>query len=70
VSAFGKSAGSAAVAVGKSIRWAWHIGPAIAGMAAVSAGAGGIVQSFAHAGGVYVALAVGGLFAIAIDLKG
>jgi hypothetical protein len=70
VSAFRKSAVSGWVATGHAIRWAWHVGPAVAGMGAVSAGAGGIVQSFAHAGGVFVGLVVAGLFAIAIDLKG
>jgi len=70
VSAFRKSFGGAVVATGGAIRWAWHVGPAVAGMAAVSVAAGGIVQSFAHAGGVYVGLAVAGLFLIAIDLKG
>jgi hypothetical protein len=70
VSAFRKSGAAAFVATGSAIRWAWHVGPAVVGMCAVSAGTGGIVQSFAHAGGVYVGLAVAGLFAIAIDLKG
>lgn len=70
LSAFGKSLGAVAAAGGSVIRWGWHIGPAILGMAAVSVGTGGIVQSFAHAGGVFVGLVVGGAFAIAIDLKG
>jgi hypothetical protein len=70
LSAFRKSAASGAAAVGKAIRWGWHIGPAVAGMAGVSVGTGGIVQVFAGAGGVWAALVMGGLFAIAIDLKG
>ena len=70
MSAFGKSFGAAAVTAGQGIRWAWHVGPAVAGMAAVSAGVGGIVQTFAGGGGVFVGLVVAGLFAIAIDLKG
>lgn len=69
-SAFRKSGAAAFVATGSAIRWAWHVGPAVAGMAAVSVAAGGLVQTFAHAGGVYVGLAVAGVFAIAIDLKG
>ena len=70
LSAFRKSAVSGVVAAGNAIRWTWKIGPAVAGMAAVSVGVGGIVQSFAHAGGLYVGLVVAGAFAIAIDLKG
>jgi hypothetical protein len=69
-SAFRKSATSGVVAVGSAIRWGWHVGPAVAGMAAVSAGVGGIVQTFAGAGGIWVGLVTGGVFAIAIDLKG
>jgi hypothetical protein len=68
--AFRKSAGRAAAAAGGAVRWGWHVGPAVFGMAAVSVGVGGIVQVFAGAGGVFVGLVVGGLFAIAIDLKG
>ena len=70
LSVFRKSAVSGVVAVGSAIRWGWHVGPAVAGMAAVSAGTGGIVQSFAGQGGLYVGLVVAGVFAIAIDLKG
>lgn len=70
MSAFRKSAVSGVVAAGRVIRWGWHIGPAVAGMAAVSAGVGGIVQVFAGKGGLPVGLVVAGLFAIAIDLKG
>lgn len=70
MSAFRKSAVSGVVAAGKAIRWGWHIGPAVAGMGAVSTGVGGIVQTFAGGGGVFVGLVVGGVFAIAIDLKG
>lgn len=69
-SAFRKSAASGVVAVGSAIRWGWNIGPAVAGMAAVSAGIGGVVQTFAGAGGIWVGVLVGGVFAIAIDLKG
>lgn len=70
MSAFGKSAAAAAAGVGKAVRWGWNIGPAVAGMAAVSVGAGGIVQAFAGTGGVWVGLVVAGVFGIAIDLKG
>lgn len=70
LSAFRKSAVSGAVAAGKAIRWGWHIGPAVCGMGAVSAGIGGLVQTFAGAGGVWCGLVVAGVFAIAIDLKG
>ena len=70
MSAFRKSAADAADAAGKAIRWGWHIGPAVSGMAAVSVGVGGMVQSFAGRGGLFVGLAVAGVFAIAIDLKG
>lgn len=70
MSAFRKSAVSGVVAAGKAIRWGWHIGPAVSGMAAVSAGVGGVVQTFAGAGGVWVGLVAAGVFAIAIDLKG
>lgn len=70
MSAFRKSLGGAYVATGSAIRWAWHVGPAVVGAAAVSAGAGGIVQSFAHAGGAFVGLALAGLFLIALDLNG
>lgn len=70
MSVFGKSAASAAGAAGKAVRWGWHVGPAVAGMGAVSAAAGGIVQTFAGAGGVWCGLFIAGVFAIAIDLKG
>jgi hypothetical protein len=70
VSAFRKSAGTGAAAVGQAVLWGWKIGPALAGMAAVSVGVGGIVQVFAGKGGLPVGLVVAGLFAIAIDLKG
>jgi hypothetical protein len=70
VSAFRRSAGTGAVAVGKAVLWGWKIGPALAGMTAVSVGVGGIVQVFAGKGGLAVGLVVAGLFAIAIDLKG
>jgi hypothetical protein len=36
----------------------------------VSAGIGGVVQTFAGAGGLWAGLLVAGVFAIAIDLKG
>jgi hypothetical protein len=39
-------------------------------MAAVSSGVGGVVQTFAGAGGLWAGLVVAGVFAIAIDLKG
>lgn len=68
--AFRKSAARGAAAAGSAIRWGWHVGPAVFGMAAVSVGVGGIVQTFAGAGGVFVGLVTGGVFAIAIDLKG
>jgi hypothetical protein len=70
VSVLGRSFGAGAAVAGMAIRWGWHVGPAVAGMAAVSAGVGGIVQTFAHAGGVFVGLVVGGAFCLAIDLKG
>ena len=70
MSAFRKSAVKGVVAAGSGIRWAWHVGPAVFGMAGVSVGVGGIVQTFAGAGGLFVGLVVGGVFAIAIDLKG
>ena len=70
MSAFGKSAGSAAAAAGKAVRWGWHVGPAVAGMGAVSAGVGGLVQVFAGAGGLWAGVLMAGVFAIAIDLKG
>ena len=70
MSAFRRSAGTGAVAVGKAVLWGWKIGPAVAGMAAVSVGVGGIVQVFAGKGGVWCGLFVAGCFAIAIDLKG
>jgi hypothetical protein len=70
VSAFRRSAGTGAVAVGKAVLWGWKIGPAVAGMAAVSVGVGGMVQVFAGKGGVWCGLFVAGCFAIAIDLKG
>lgn len=70
MSGFRKSATATAGAVGSAIRWGWHIGPAVAGMAAVSVGVGGIVQSFAGQAGLFVGLVVAGVFAIAIDLKG
>jgi hypothetical protein len=70
VSAFRKSAASAAGAAGKAVRWGWHVGPAVAGMCAVPAGIGGLVQTFAGAGGLWAGLLVAGVFAIAIDLKG
>lgn len=70
MSVFRKSAVTGVVAVGSAIRWGWHVGPAVVGMAAVSVGVGGIVQSFAHTGGLYVGLVVAGVFAVAIDLKG
>lgn len=59
-----------ATVAGLAVRLGWKVGPAVCGMAAVSAGVGGIVQTFAGAGGVFVGLVVGGLFAIAIDMKG
>jgi hypothetical protein len=68
--AFRKSAGNLAGAAGKAVRWGWKVGPAVAGMGAVSAGIGGTVQTFAGAGGVWAGLIVAGLFGIAIDLKG
>jgi hypothetical protein len=70
VSAFRKSFGGAADAAGKAVLWGWRIGPAVAGMGAVSAGIGGIVQTFAGGGGVWAGLVVAGVFGIAIDLKG
>ena len=70
MSAFKESAKTGADAVGSAIRWGWAVGPAVVGMAAVSVGVGGIVQSFAHTAGLYVGLVVAGAFAIAIDLKG
>ena len=70
MSAFRRSAGTGAVAVGKAVLWGWKIGPAVAGMAAVSVGIGGMVQTFAGKGGVFTGFLVGGLFAIAIDLRG
>jgi hypothetical protein len=70
VSAFRKSFASAADTAGQAVLWGWKIGPALAGMAAVSVGIGGIVQVFAGKGGLFTGLLVGGLFAIAIDLKG
>lgn len=70
MSAFRKSASATAAAVGSVVRWGWHVGPAVVGMAAVSVGVGGIVQVFAGKGGLPVGLVVAGLFAIAIDLKG
>lgn len=70
MSAFRRSAVKGVVAAGCGIRWAWHVGPAVAGMGAVSAGVGGLVQVFAGRGGLFTGLVVGGLFAIAIDLKG
>lgn len=70
LSAFRKSAAGAAVAAGQAIRWGWHVGPAVAGMGAVSAGIGGLVQVFAGAGGLWAGLVMAGVFAIAIDLKG
>ena len=70
MSAFRKPAGNAVVAVGKAIRWCWHIGPAVSGMASVSVGVGGIVQVFAGQGGLWAGLFVAGCFALAIDLRG
>lgn len=70
VSAFRKSAVALAGSAGKAVKWGWHIGPAAFGMAAVSVGAGGVVQAFAGRGGVYCGLIVAGVFGIAIDLKG
>lgn len=70
MSVFRKSAVKGVVAAGSAIRWGWHVGPAVFGMAGVSVGVGGIVQTFAGGGGVFVGLVVGGVFAIAIDLKG
>lgn len=70
MSAFRGSAAAAAGAAGKAILWGWKIGPAVAGMAAVSAGIGGVVQTFAGGGGVWAGLIVAGVFGIAIDLKG
>jgi len=61
---------SAAAAAGKAVLWGWKIGPAVAGMAAVSAGIGGIVQTFAGAGGLWAGILVAGVFGIVIDLKG
>lgn len=70
MSGFRRSAARGAAAAGSVVRWGWHIGPAVFGMAGVSVGTGGIVQVFAGRGGLFVGLVVGGLFAIAIDLKG
>ena len=59
-----------AAAAGTAVRWAWGVGPGILGAAGISIAAGGLVQTFAHQGGVWVAVAVASLFALAIDLRG
>jgi hypothetical protein len=43
--------------------------PAVAGMAALSAGIGGIVQTFAGTGGLWCALVVAGAFCLRIDAR-
>ena len=43
--------------------------PAVAGMAALSAGIGGIVQTFAGSGGLWCALVIAGIFCLRIDAR-
>jgi hypothetical protein len=43
--------------------------PAVAGMVALSAGIGGIVQTFAGTGGFYCGLVVAGIFCLRIDSR-
>ena len=43
--------------------------PAVAGMAAISAGIGGIVQTFAGSGGLWCGLVVAGVFCLRVDAR-
>jgi hypothetical protein len=55
---------------GRAWKWAWSVGPGLAGAAGLSSAAGGLVQTFAGAGGVWAGVGLASVFMLIIDLKG